>query len=247
MWGYIAAQVAGSLLGNAMTNSANKARTRENNAHQLRMSQTAHQREVKDLRAAGLNPILSARGAGAPQPSSAAAKVEPYNINPSEKLVQANQIKLLQAQSRKTTAEAINTELQQPYNEAMADLYNSVIGGAAVTGKAVGGIATGMGMYQGAKAVSRMLKRRRAKTTHSRSSGSVGRDSLLSRHKFRRRGGSNSRSAIRRRDGLKFHEKVDRSTGEIKPRWSRAEALKKASKSTKYGLRRFGGRRLRFR
>ena len=109
-------------------------------------------------------------------------------------------------------------------------------------------------MYQGARAVSRMLKRRKAKTTQSRSS-SVSRDSLLSRDKFRRkfrrkllrRGGSNSRSAIRSKSGLKFHERVDRSTGEIKPRWSRAEALRKAAKSTKYGLRRFGGRRFRFR
>ena len=64
---------------------------------------------------------------------------------------------------------------------------------------------------------------------------------------IRSRGGSNSRSAIRRKAGLKFHEKVDRSTGEIKPRfkprWNRAEALRKAGESTKYGLRRFGGRR----
>ena len=60
-------------------------------------------------------------------------------------------------------------------------------------------------------------------------------------------GGSNSRSAIRRKAGLKFHETVDRSTGEIKPRFNRAEALRKAAKSTKYGLRRFGGRRFRFR
>ena len=126
----------------------------------------------------------------------------------------------------------------------MADLYNSVIGGAAATGKTLGSAATGLGMYQGAKALNRFIKRRKLKTTHSRSPGSsVGRDSLLSRHQFRRRGGSNSRSAIRRRDGLKFHERVDKSTGEIKPRFNRSEALRKAAKRTKSGLRRFGGRR----
>ena len=119
----------------------------------------------------------------------------------------------------------------------MADLYASVIGGAAVTGKAVGGIATGMGMYQGAKAVSRMLKARKAKKASI--SKPVSRKSKF----IRSRGGSNSRSALRRKDGLKFHEKVDRSTGEIKPRFNRAEALRKAAKRTKSGLRRFGGRR----
>ena len=84
--------------------------------------------------------------------------------------------------------------------------------------------------------------KRRSKLS-KKSSKRVFRKGLLSRHQFRRRGGSNSRSAIRRRDGLKFHEKVDRSTGEIKPRFNRSEALRKASKRTKSGLRRFGGRR----
>lgn len=67
-----------SLLGGMMTNSSNAKRaaeamefearqSKQNLVQQAFMSNTAHQREVTDLRAAGLNPILSATGGpGAP-------------------------------------------------------------------------------------------------------------------------------------------------------------------------------------
>ena len=50
-------------------NDVNWAIAAENNATQVEMANTAHQREVADLRRAGLNPILSAGGNGASVPS----------------------------------------------------------------------------------------------------------------------------------------------------------------------------------
>lgn len=81
-----------STAGNVYTNKANlKAQQQQNqqnlaiaamnNATQIDMANSAHQREVQDLRAAGLNPLLSAQGNGASVPQLQQASLRAPQID----------------------------------------------------------------------------------------------------------------------------------------------------------------------
>lgn len=90
-----------SYFGTVATNRANARMADKQMQWQAMMSNTAHQREVNDLRAAGLNPILSAN-AGASTPAGAMATME----NPMEGLAAtANEIALARQTIQKGQAE----------------------------------------------------------------------------------------------------------------------------------------------
>jgi len=68
----VAGPALGNMAGGALSGLLQGDQAKKNRQFQERMSSTSHQREVADLRAAGLNPILSA-GGGASSPSGSMA------------------------------------------------------------------------------------------------------------------------------------------------------------------------------
>lgn len=92
-----------SYLGAERRNKQQIAAARDQMAFQERMSSSAHQRQMSDLRSAGLNPILSGKYGGSSTPTGAMPKLE----NSFEKVMQAMQ---LQAQTEQALANASSAQ-----------------------------------------------------------------------------------------------------------------------------------------
>lgn len=113
-----------------LTNLWNSAEAAKNRRWQERMSSTAHQREVADLRAAGLNPMLSARGGGASTPGGDRAEMREPTTSALQAMLMKKQAALLDAQTEREKATAVytytqNADLTNQANSGRYDLIRS--------------------------------------------------------------------------------------------------------------------------
>lgn len=131
--------LAASAYGAEQANAGNIEQADKQMAFQERMSSTAHQRQVADLKAAGLNPILSAN-AGSSSPSGAMATIQNTQEKSATSAIelarmdqelkkQTEEIKYIQAQTGKTKVETALTAADLPRAETKGHIWQKLKSG----------------------------------------------------------------------------------------------------------------------
>lgn len=117
------------LAGTLIANRSARQEAERNRQFQERMSSTSHQREVMDLRAAGLNPILSAHR-GASTPGGDSADVRDLGEGAQRGLASALAIRQAKADIELTEAQAAAANAQgQLSNVQAGDILNTAKAG----------------------------------------------------------------------------------------------------------------------